>query len=93
MLFPLVAQLIAIVVVAFLFTVAAFYVGALGGPGGGGIAIVIVTAISTIFLYAAYGIPIFLGLTTDGWRSERSNASGRSGWRTSGCRVAASRSC
>ena len=70
-------SLIAIVVVAFLFTVAAFYVGALGGPGGGGIAIVIVTAISTIFLYAAYGIPIFLGLTTDGWRSERVWSLGR----------------
>lgn len=64
-------SLITIVVVAFLFTVAAFYVGALGGPGGGGIAIVIVTAISTIFLYAAYGIPIYLGLTTEDWRQER----------------------
>jgi amino acid transporter len=63
--------LVTIVVVAFLFTVAAFYVGALGGPGGGGIAIVIVTAISTIFLYAAYGIPIWLGLTTDEWRTKR----------------------
>jgi amino acid transporter len=70
-------SLVAIVVVAFLFTVAAFYVGALGGPGGGGIAIVIVTAISTIFLYAAYGIPIFLGLTTDGWKSERVWSLGR----------------
>ena len=37
-------SLIAIVVVAFLFTVAAFFVGALGGPGGGGIAIVISVA-------------------------------------------------
>jgi amino acid transporter len=64
-------SLVTIVVVAFLFTVAAFYVGALGGPGGGGIAIVIVTAISTIFLYAAYGIPIYLGLTTDAWRGEK----------------------
>ena len=63
--------LITIVVVALLFTIAAFYVGALGGPGGGGIAIVIVTAISTIFLYAAYGIPIFLGLTTDEWKTKR----------------------
>ena len=70
-------SLVAIVVVAFLFTVAAFYVGALGGPGGGGIAIVIVTAISTIFLYAAYGIPIFLGLTTEGWRNERVWSLGR----------------
>ncbi|MDP9244614.1 MAG: amino acid permease, partial [Chloroflexota bacterium] len=31
----------------------------------------IVTAISTIFLYAAYGVPIYLGLTTDDWRRER----------------------
>jgi amino acid transporter len=69
--------LIAIVVVAFLFTVAAFYVGALGGPGGGGIAIVIVTAISTIFLYSAYGIPIFLGLTTSEWKQERVWSLGR----------------
>jgi hypothetical protein len=64
-------------VVAFLFTVAAFYVGALGSPGGGGIAIVIVTAISTIFLYAAYAVPIYLGLTTEGWRSERVWSLGR----------------
>ena len=70
-------SLVTIVIVAFLFTVAAFYVGALGGPGGGGIAIVIVTAISTIFLYAAYGIPIFLGLISDGWRGERVWSLGR----------------
>ena len=70
-------SLVTIVVVAFLFTVAAFYVGALGGPGGGGIAIVIVTAISTIFLYAAYGIPIFLGLISEGWRGERVWSLGR----------------
>ena len=57
-------SLAAIVVVSWLFTVAAFAVGASGGPGGGGIAIIIVTAISTIFLYAAYGIVIFLGATT-----------------------------
>jgi amino acid transporter len=69
--------LVTIVVVAFLFTVAAFYVGGLGGPGGGGIAIVIVTAISTIFLYAAYGIPIYLGLTTDEWRTVRVWSLGR----------------
>jgi amino acid transporter len=66
-----------IVVVAFLFTVAAFFVGALGSPGGGGIAIVIVTAISTIFLYAAYAVPIYLGLTTEAWRSERVWSLGR----------------
>jgi amino acid transporter len=69
--------LVAIVVVAFVFTIAAFYVGALGGRGGGGIAIVIVTAISTIFLYAAYAVPIFLGLTTEGWKSERVWSLGR----------------
>jgi amino acid transporter len=69
--------LVTIVVVAFLFTVAAFFVGALGSPGGGGIAIVIVTAISTIFLYAAYAVPIYLGLTTDGWRAERVWSLGR----------------
>jgi amino acid transporter len=70
-------SLIAIVVVAFLFTLAAFYVGALGGPGGGGIAIVIVTAVSTIFLYAAYGIPILLGLRTNEWKQERVWSLGR----------------
>ena len=64
-------SLTAIVVVAWLFTVAAFWVGAQGGPGGGGIAIVIITAISTIFLYAAYGVVIYLGATTQGWLSER----------------------
>ena len=52
-------SLTAIVVVAWLFSVAAFIVG-------GGTAIVIVTAISTIFLYAAYGICIYLGATTAG---------------------------
>jgi hypothetical protein len=57
--------------VSWLFTVAAFAVGASGGPGGGGIAIIIVTAISTIFLYAAYGIVIFLGATTSEWVKER----------------------
>jgi amino acid transporter len=64
-------SLAAIVVVSWLFTVAAFAVGAAGGPGGGGIAIVIVTAISTIFLYAAYGVVIFLGATTEGWKDHR----------------------
>jgi amino acid transporter len=64
-------SLSAIVVVAWLFTIAAFAVGASGGPGGGGIAIIIITAISTIFLYAAYGVVIYLGATTDAWKSER----------------------
>jgi len=70
-------SLVAIVIVAFLFTVAAFYVGGLGGPGGGGIAIVIITAISTIFLYAAYGIVIYLGATTTDWLKERVWSLGR----------------
>src|SRR5205814_8930408 len=50
-------SLAAIVVVAWLFTLVA-------GVVGGGQAIVIVTAISTIFLYAAYGVCIYLGATT-----------------------------
>ena len=53
-------SLTAMVVVAWLFSVAAVIVG-------GGTAIVIVTAISTIFLYAAYGICIYLGATTSDW--------------------------
>jgi amino acid transporter len=64
-------SLAAIVVVSWLFTIAAFAVGASGGPGGGGIAIIIVTAVSTIFLYAAYGVVIFLGATTSEWVKER----------------------
>ena len=42
-------SLIAIAVISWLFTVATFIVGT-------GTAIVIITAISTIFLYAAYGL-------------------------------------
>ena len=57
-------SLIAIVVVSWLFTVAAFIVGT-------GTAIVIITAISTIFLYAAYGVVIYLGATTQDWLKER----------------------
>jgi len=52
------------VVGAFILTFLAFWVGR-------GIAVIIVTAVSTIFLYAAYGIPIYLGMTTDAWKSER----------------------
>ena len=52
------------VVGAFILTFLAFWVGR-------GIAVVIVTAVSTIFLYAAYAVPIYLGMTTDGWKSER----------------------
>ena len=63
-------SLTAIVVVAWLFTVAAFIVGS-------GTAIIIITAISTIFLYAAYGVCIYLGATTSGWLSERVWSLGR----------------
>ena len=62
--------LIVIVLVSWLFTVAAGYVG-------GGTAIVIVTAISTIFLYAAYGIVIYLGARNEEWRSARVWSLGR----------------
>jgi len=62
--------LTAIVIVSWLFTVAAFIVGT-------GTAIVIVTAISTIFLYAAYGVVIYLGATTDGWLEHRVWSLGR----------------
>ena len=51
-------SLTAMVVVAWLFSVAAFIVGT-------GVAVVIITAVSTIFLYAAYGICIYLGATTE----------------------------
>jgi amino acid transporter len=63
-------SLAAIVVVSWLFSVAAFIVGT-------GTAIVIITAISTIFLYAAYGVVIYLGATTQGWLSERVWSLGR----------------
>ncbi len=63
-------SLTAIVVIAWLFSVAAFVVGT-------GTAIVIITAISTIFLYAAYGVVIYLGATTQGWLSERVWSLGR----------------
>jgi amino acid transporter len=63
-------SLTAIVVIAWVFSVAAGYVG-------GGTAIVIVTAISTIFLYAAYGICIYLGATTTDWLKERVWSLGR----------------
>ena len=62
--------LAAIVVIAWLFSVAAFFVGR-------GVAVVIVTAISTIFLYAAYGVVIFLGARTEDWRRERVWSLGR----------------
>jgi len=63
-------SLTAIVVVSWLFTVAAFIVGT-------GTAIIIVTAISTIFLYAAYGVVIYLGATTSDWLKERVWSLGR----------------
>jgi amino acid transporter len=56
--------LAAMVVGAFILTFLAFWVGR-------GIAVVIVTAVSTIFLYAAYGVPIYLGLTTSAWRERQ----------------------
>ena len=62
--------LIAIVVVAWLFTVAAFVVGT-------GTAIVIVTAISTIFLYAAYGIVHLPRRDDERWREHRVWSLGR----------------
>jgi amino acid transporter len=63
-------SLTAIVVVSWLFTVAAFIVGT-------GTAIIIVTAISTIFLYAAYGLVIYLGATTHEWVEHRAWSLGR----------------
>jgi amino acid transporter len=63
-------SLIAIVVVSWLFTVAAFIVGT-------GTAIIIVTAVSTIFLYAAYGVVIYLGATTQEWLGHRVWSLGR----------------
>jgi amino acid transporter len=63
-------SLVAMVVGAFLFAVVAFM-------AGGGTAIVIVTAISTIFLYAAYGITIYLGLATKEWLNHRVWSLGR----------------
>ena len=58
------------VVGAFILTIVAFL-------AGGGTAIVIVTAISTIFLYAAYGIVIYLGMTTKEWLKHRVWSLGR----------------
>ncbi len=63
-------SLVAIAVISWLFTVATFIVGT-------GTAIVIVTAISTIFLYAAYGLVIFLGATTPEWLEHRVWSLGR----------------
>ena len=62
--------LTAVAVVAWLFTIAAFIVGT-------GTAIVIITAISTIFLYAAYGLVIYLGVTTHEWTEHRVWSLGR----------------
>ena len=63
-------SLIAMVVGAFILALVAFL-------AGGGTAIVIVTAISTIFLYAAYGICIYLGATTSEWLDHRVWSLGR----------------
>jgi len=62
--------MIGIVSFAWIFNAAANF---LGGPT----AVAIVTGISTIFLYAAYGVPIWLGLTTSEWRKERVWSLGR----------------
>ena len=62
--------LTAMVVGAFILTFLAFWVGR-------GIAVVIVTAVSTIFLYAAYGVPIYLGMTTNEWRQKQVWSLGR----------------
>jgi amino acid transporter len=59
-----------VAVVAWLFTVLAFIVGT-------GTAIIIITAISTIFLYAAYGVVIYLGATTSEWMTHRVWSLGR----------------
>jgi amino acid transporter len=63
-------SLTGVAIVAWLFTVAAFIVGT-------GTAIIIITAVSTIFLYAAYGLVIFLGATTSEWTSHRVWSLGR----------------
>ncbi len=63
-------SLTAMVVGAFILAMVAFL-------AGGGTAIVIVTAISTIFLYAAYGICIYLGATTSEWLEHRVWSLGR----------------
>jgi amino acid transporter len=63
-------SLVAMVVGAFILALVAFL-------AGGGTAIVIVTAISTIFLYAAYGICIYLGATTREWLEHRVWSLGR----------------
>jgi amino acid transporter len=63
-------SLAAMVVGAFLLAMVAFL-------AGGGTAIVIVTAISTIFLYAAYGLCIYLGATTTEWLDHRVWSLGR----------------
>ncbi len=63
-------SLTAMVIGAFVLAMVAFLTG-------GGTAIVIVTAISTIFLYAAYGICIYLGATTKEWMDHRVWSLGR----------------
>ena len=78
--------LIAIVVVAWLFTVAAFIVGDRARRSS------IVTAISTIFLYAAYGVVIYLGATDDEWIEDASGASAAGRSRSPGSRSSGSSS-
>ena len=63
-------SLTAMVIIAWLFSAAAFAVGT-------GTAVIIITAVSTIFLYAAYGIVIYLGATTQEWLKIRVWSLGR----------------
>jgi amino acid transporter len=63
-------SLVLVCVGAFVLTFLAFWVGR-------NITVVIVTAISTIFLYAAYGVPILLGLRTSEWKNDRVWSLGR----------------
>jgi amino acid transporter len=63
-------SLTVVAVGAFVLTFIAFWVGR-------NITVVVVTAISTIFLYAAYGVPILLGLRTEEWKTRRVWSLGR----------------
>ena len=51
---------------------------------GAGTAIAIVTGISTMFLYAAHGLPIWLALRSDEWRTARVWSRGRFSYPTPG---------
>jgi amino acid transporter len=47
------------------------YVSGRGDAAATSVAIAIITVMSTALLYWAYGIPILLGLRTEGWRQRR----------------------